>query len=94
VNGAIAYEGEVCDVFNLGESQTTTLAELIGLIEKALGKKAVIEVLPEQPGDVPLTYADISKARQALGYRPSVCVEQGIPRFVEWFCSVAGEVSR
>jgi UDP-glucuronate 4-epimerase len=79
-------------VFNLGESQTTTLSELIGLIEKALGKKALIEVLPEQPGDVPLTYADISKARQALGYCPSVCVEHGIPRFAEWFLSVAGEV--
>jgi UDP-glucuronate 4-epimerase len=82
----------MCDVFNLGESQTTTLAELIGLIERALGKKAVVEVLPEQPGDVPLTYADISKARQSLGYRPSVCVERGIPRFAEWFLSVAGEV--
>jgi UDP-glucuronate 4-epimerase len=92
VNGAISYEGEACDVFNLGESQTTTLTELIGLIEKALGKKAVVEVLPEQPGDVPLTYADISKARQSLGYRPSVCVERGIPRFAEWFLSVAGEV--
>jgi UDP-glucuronate 4-epimerase len=92
INGAISYEGERCDVFNLGESQTTTLSELIGLIEKALGKKALIEVLPEQPGDVPLTYADISKARQALGYCPSVCVEHGIPRFAEWFLSVAGEV--
>lgn len=92
VNGAISYEGEMCDVFNLGESQTTTLGELIGLIEQALGKKAVIEVLPEQPGDVPLTYADISKAKQALGYRPSVTVASGIPRFVDWFLSVQGEV--
>jgi UDP-glucuronate 4-epimerase len=91
VNGAISYDGEMCDVFNLGESQTTTLSELIGLIEKALGKSAVIEVMPEQPGDVPLTYADISKAREALGYRPSVCVEQGIPRFVDWFLSMTGE---
>jgi UDP-glucuronate 4-epimerase len=82
----------MCDVFNLGESQTTTLSELMGLIEKALGKKAVVEVLPEQPGDVPLTYADIAKAKQSLGYRPSVCVERGIPQFAEWFLSVAGEV--
>ena len=93
VNGAISYEGEVCDVFNLGESQTTTLSELIVLIEGALGKKAVIEVLPEQPGDVPLTYADISKARSALAYRPSVSVKHGIPRFVEWFRSIAGEAN-
>jgi UDP-glucuronate 4-epimerase len=73
------------EVFNLGESQTVELDYLITLLEKALGKKAIIDRQPAQPGDVPLTFADISKARQRLGYRPSVRVEEGIPRFIEWF---------
>ena len=79
------YDGPICDVFNLGESQTTTLAELIASIELALGKRAVIEKLPDQPGDVPLTYADISKARERLNYRPHTQIAQGIPKFVDWF---------
>ena len=79
------YGGQLCDVFNLGESQTTTLAELIAKIETALGKKAVIERKPEQPGDVPVTYADISKARAALGYDPRTKIAEGIPKFVDWF---------
>ncbi len=79
------YDGPMCDVFNLGESQTTTLAELIASIESALGKRAVIEKLPDQPGDVPLTYADISKARDLLNYRPHTQIAQGIPKFVDWF---------
>jgi len=79
------YNGPLCDVFNLGESETTTLSALISSIEGALGKKALIEVLPEQPGDVPLTYADISKAKALLNYRPHTKISKGIPRFVEWF---------
>jgi len=79
------YNGPLCDVFNLGESQTTTLNELIAAIETALGKKAIIERMPEQPGDVPLTFADISKAKAELGYRPQTKIAEGIPRFVEWF---------
>jgi len=79
------YEGPLCDVFNLGESETTTLSTLISSIESALGRKAVVEILPEQPGDVPLTYADISKAREQLNYRPHTKIAEGIPRFVEWF---------
>ncbi len=81
----LTYEGALCDVFNLGESQTTTLSELIAAIEQALGKKAVINQMPEQPGDVPLTYADISKARQLLGYDPHTQIATGIPKFIEWF---------
>jgi UDP-glucuronate 4-epimerase len=73
------------DIFNLGESQTTPLRELISLIETALGKKAAIEELPEQPGDVPITYADITKARRLLGYDPNVGIEEGVERFVHWF---------
>ncbi|HWQ91057.1 MAG TPA: SDR family NAD(P)-dependent oxidoreductase [Clostridia bacterium] len=71
-------------VFNLGESQTVTLTRLIELLEAALGKKAVIERLPLQPGDVPITYANVSKAREMLNYQPTVKIDQGIPLFVEW----------
>jgi UDP-glucuronate 4-epimerase len=73
------------EIFNLGESQTVKLDYLIELLEKSLGKKAVIDRQPVQPGDVPITFADISKARARLGYRPSVKIEQGIPKFVDWF---------
>lgn len=72
-------------IFNLGESQTVELDYLISLIENALGKKAIIDRQPAQPGDVPITYADISKARKILGYNPQVKIEQGIPKFIEWF---------
>lgn len=72
------------EIFNLGESQTVSLSRLIGLLEQALGKKAVIDRKPLQPGDVPLTCADISKARARLGYQPTTKVEDGIPRFVRW----------
>jgi UDP-glucuronate 4-epimerase len=73
------------EIFNLGESQTVKLSELIALIESALGKRAIIDRQPLQPGDVPLTYADISKARARLGYEPKVKVEKGIPLFIDWF---------
>jgi UDP-glucuronate 4-epimerase len=73
------------EIFNLGESQTIRLDELIALIESALGKKAVINRQPLQPGDVPLTFADISKAQRRLGYRPQVPAKKGIPLFVDWF---------
>lgn len=86
--GALSYEGPLFDIFNLGESETTTLNELIAQIEAALGRKAVINQLPDQPGDVPLTCADISKARRLLGYNPSTPIAKGIPKFVEWFLSL------
>ena len=73
------------EVYNLGESQTTSLRELILLIEQALGEKAKIDVLPPQPGDVSITYADITKARQRLGYNPKISTKEGIARFVEWY---------
>jgi UDP-glucuronate 4-epimerase len=73
------------EIFNLGEAQTVKLSELITLIETALGKKAIIDRQPLQPGDVPITFADISKARKMLGYNPQVKVEKGIPLFVDWF---------
>ena len=73
------------EVFNLGESQTVKLAYLIELLERSLGRKAIIDRQPPQPGDVPITYANIDKARTRLGYNPKVKIEEGIPRFVEWF---------
>jgi UDP-glucuronate 4-epimerase len=73
------------EIFNLGESETVKLSRLIELLEAALGKKAVIDRQPMQPGDVPVTFADISKARAKLGYHPQVKIEQGIKLFAEWF---------
>lgn len=73
------------EIFNLGESQTVTLIRLIELLEQALGIKAQIQWLPPQPGDVPITYANIDKARRRLGYSPRVPIEQGIRLFVDWF---------
>ena len=73
------------EVFNLGESETIELRDLIRLIEDVLGKKAHIERLPEQPGDMPVTFANVTKARRLLGYRPSTTVKDGLQRFVEWF---------
>jgi UDP-glucuronate 4-epimerase len=73
------------DIFNLGESQTIQLKDLILAIEDAVGKKAKINRLAEQPGDMPGTYADISKARKLLGYDPTTKLSEGLPKFVEWF---------
>jgi UDP-glucuronate 4-epimerase len=85
VDKKIGYE-----IFNLGESQTVTLKYLIELLEKSLQKTAIIQRLPAQAGDVPLTYADITKSRQKLGYAPKVKIEAGIPLFVEWFRKTMG----
>jgi len=73
------------EIFNLGESAVTSLSTLVRLIEQAFGKAARLERLPAQPGDVRRTLADISRAREHLGYAPSVQVSDGIPRFVAWF---------
>lgn len=73
------------EIFNLGESETISLHRMIELLERALGKKALIDRQPLQPGDVPLTFADVSKAREKLGYEPKVKFEQGIQIFAEWF---------
>lgn len=85
LTASLTYGGPNYDVFNLGESETTPLSTLISSLESALGRKAVIERLPEQAGDVPLTFADISKARLLLNYQPRTRISEGIPRFVEWF---------
>jgi UDP-glucuronate 4-epimerase len=75
-------------IINLGGSNPVELNRLIELIEAALGKRARIERKPMQPGDVPVTYADVAKAQQLLGYAPRVKIEEGIRLFVEWFRSL------
>ena len=82
---ALEYDRAMFDIFNLGENETIQLRDLIAGIENALGEKAKINRLPEQPGDMPVTYADISKARKLLGYNPSTRLSDGLPRFIEWF---------
>ncbi len=72
------------EIFNLGGAATTTLNELIGIVEAAVGKKAVINDLPNQPGDVPKTYADVAKAEKILGYQPMTPIREGIVKYVEW----------
>jgi UDP-glucuronate 4-epimerase len=82
---ALDYDGPTYDIFNLGENETTQLKDLISAIENAVEKKAKINRLPEQPGDMPRTYADISKAQKLLGYNPTTRLNEGLPKFVEWF---------
>ena len=85
VRSAVDYDGSMHEVFNLGESETTELKRLVELLEENLGMKAVVDNQPMQPGDVPITYADISKAKDLLNYNPTTKIEDGIPKFVEWF---------
>ncbi|MDQ3744747.1 MAG: GDP-mannose 4,6-dehydratase [Acidobacteriota bacterium] len=89
VRAGIDYEASAFEIINLGESRTVSLSELIALLERGLGREALIERRPTQPGDVPQTFADISKARRLLGYDPQTPIEEGIRRFVEWFRSNA-----
>jgi UDP-glucuronate 4-epimerase len=82
---AVIHRHQGFEIYNLGESQTTSLKELIDLIEEALDKKANIERLEPQPGDVSVTYANVTKAQRMLGYEPKVNMKEGIKRFVEWY---------
>lgn len=92
VMAAFDYAGPLFDIFNLGESETVELRALIAAIEKALGRKATIHLLPEQPGDMPVTCADISKARRLLGYNPATRLEVGLPNFVDWFLESSSSI--
>jgi UDP-glucuronate 4-epimerase len=80
---AVDYQTEF-DVLNLGNSHPVKLSELVQLLETTLGKRAILNSLPPQPGDVPITWADIGKARRLLGYEPGVSLPAGIERFVAW----------
>ncbi|MHC4641201.1 MAG: GDP-mannose 4,6-dehydratase [Planctomycetota bacterium] len=72
------------NIYNLGESSPITVSELVVEIEKALGKKAIKEYVPLQPGDVERTYADVTKAAKELGYKPATTIEKGLAKFVGW----------
>jgi UDP-glucuronate 4-epimerase len=85
VRAAIDYDQTNYEVINLGESRTVQLRELISLLEKELGAMAKIDWQPPQPGDVPQTFADISKARRLLNYDPQTAIETGLRQFIEWF---------
>ena len=85
VRAAIDYDKSMYEIFNLGESQTIELGELISLLERSLDMSAIIDRQPIQPGDVPITFADITKSREMLGYNPTTKIADGIPKFVEWF---------
>jgi UDP-glucuronate 4-epimerase len=87
VQGIVAALEYDCayEVFNLGNSSPVTLRTLIETLEAAIQVKAKIETLPDQPGDVPITYADISKARRMLGYAPQTPFREGVAKFVDWY---------
>lgn len=84
VRAAIDYDKAPFEIFNLGGSRTTTLAELISIIQEELGIRAEVLRRPEQPGDVPRTYADVEKARRLLGYQPQTGPREGIRKYIEW----------
>jgi UDP-glucuronate 4-epimerase len=90
VRAAIDYDESDYEVFNLGESQTVELNQLIQLLEKNLDRHALIDRQPTQPGDVPQTFADVTKARRLLNYDPQTKIEEGIRQFVRWFLSERG----
>ena len=77
-------------IYNIGNGHPIPLMRYIQALEKALGKKAQLELLPMQPGDVRATEADVSRLVSDLGYRPQIGVETGVGRFVEWYCDYYG----
>jgi UDP-glucuronate 4-epimerase len=85
VEAAISYDQSQFEIINIGESETVELRRLVEVIERAIGTRAILDTQPEQPGDVPITYANIDKARRLLGYSPQTSFEAGIEKFVAWF---------
>lgn len=75
-----------CSIFNLGNSETVSLNDFISVIESVVGRKAIIDHLPDQPGDVPLTFADLTQSRQELGYNPTTNIRVGMQQFYDWYC--------
>ena len=83
--GGINYKESGFEIINLGNNYTVSLSELISGIEKVTGKEAIIKRMPEQPGDVPRTFADISRAKKLLGYDPQTSIDEGLKLFYDWF---------
>ncbi|MCO4292874.1 GDP-mannose 4,6-dehydratase [Solitalea sp. MAHUQ-68] len=92
IKACIDYEQSNYEIINLGNHQTVTLNELIEAIELTCGKKAIINRLPLQPGDVPKTYADVSKAIRLLNYQPKTELKEGLQKFYEWYCINKGSI--
>ena len=82
--GSLHYKGSNYEVINLGNDQTVTLSQMIETIEDVVGKKAIIDRQPEQPGDVPQTWADVTKAGRLFNYKPTTTFKQGVEKFVDW----------
>jgi UDP-glucuronate 4-epimerase len=78
-------KGNPYEILNLGSTHVVKLNDLVQIVARAIGLEPTIEMHPEAPGDVPITYADISRSRALLGFEPGTTVEEGVPRFVEWF---------
>ncbi len=74
-----------CEVFNLGNCRSEDILEVVCLIERNLGKKAEIELLPMQPGDIPASFADIDHSKEFLGFNPTTNIDVGIEKFIEWY---------
>jgi UDP-glucuronate 4-epimerase len=85
IKGALDYSKSRYEIINLGNNQPVQLRTLISLLQKALGKKAIVKKLPQQIGDVPITFANIQKARKLLGYQPKTNLETGLQKFADWF---------
>lgn len=85
---AIDYDDSIYEIINIGNNRTISLSHMIHTIERSFGVKAIINRLPMQPGDVPRTYANISKAQTLLGYNPTTSFEDGIEKFKDWFFDV------
>jgi UDP-glucuronate 4-epimerase len=86
IKAALFADGlEPYEIFNLGNNKPENLMDMIRLIAETLGVEPKMEMLPMQPGDVPVTYADISKARKKLGYVPHTPIAEGLPKFVKWY---------
>jgi UDP-glucuronate 4-epimerase len=90
IRAALDYQAAPYSIINLGRGDTVSLANLVSALEDVLGIEALIERQPEQPGDVPQTWADISKAQAELGYEPRTSLRDGIAAFVEWLRDEGG----
>lgn len=82
---AMQYDKSNFEIINLGNNKPVTLAELVSTLEKVLNKRALLNMQPEQQGDVPVTYADITKAQQLLNYNPRTTLQDGLTEFIDWY---------